>query len=483
MKRIFAVLLTLFMLATPLAIPVYANSGEKIWEGVDSTGAIIFGDSCPIEVAKEVLTFDLSELPEDNYDTMEEYLSYTGKVTAEYTFYNPTELTITATLVFPFATQPDYANIYDNETQTYLAFADTEKYDITLNGEAIDKEIRCTLKPPEETFNLSEDISRLSDSYITDGFYSPTMPVTKYTYRVDQTKKVWVAFDWSGGDGSTRIYFPKQRGLVSSKNGDSRHTIWVDNSEDFSVYVIGKPLSEPFKMRCYQNSFAKDNEIAYGIVSLTNTETMTLEDLTLENWSEETGISKVDWYNAAITAFNEDYWENFWFTSKYNYVLDYYGLSESADNFMKNLMRWYEYEITIEPKSSITNTVTAPIYPEIKELYEPDIYDYRYLLSPASTWASFGDLEIIINTPFYITESSIDGFTKTETGYVLNHNGLPKGELEFTLCTSKNPKLPKSSRRNIPIEAIIFFSIVGVVVILIGVTVFLIIRKKKTKKK
>ena len=148
-------------------------------------------------------------------------------------------------------------------------------------------------------------------------------------------------------------------------------------------------------------------------------------------------------------------------------------------------MRWYQYEITIEPKSSITNTVTAPIYPEINGSYEPAIYTYTYLLSPASTWASFGELEIIINTPFYITENSLEGFTKTETGYTLKRNGLPGGELEFTLSTSENPtKPPRSITSYIPIEIIISFSIIGGVILLIGggITAFVIVRKKKKNK-
>ena len=53
--------------------------------------------------------------------------------------------------------------------------------------------------------------------------------------------------------------------------------------------------------------------------------------------------------------------------------------------------------------------VTAPIYPGINGYYSPSIYDYTYLLSPAKTWSEFGTLDIVVNTLFYITESSIEG--------------------------------------------------------------------------
>ena len=153
---------------------------------------------------------------------------------------------------------------------------------------------------------------------------------------------------------------------------------------------------------------------------------------------------------------------------------------------MGALMRWYEYEITIAPKESIVNTVTAPIYPAIDMNYDPNIFSYTYLLSPASTWASFGELEVIINTPFFITENSLDGFTKTEAGYTLKRNGLPSGELEFTLCTSENPTKPiKPITDYIPIEIIISFFVIGGVILLVsgGIVALVIVRKKKKAKK
>ena len=201
---------------------------------------------------------------------------------------------------------------------------------------------------------------------------------------------------------------------------------------------------------------------------------MTLEELALRNWNEETGVSKVDWYNAVIAAFNEGSKGN----PKYNYIYpDSNGLNMSADRFVNSLMRWYQYEITIEPKSSITNTVTAPIYPEINGRYDPSIYTYTYLLSPASTWASFGELEIVINTPFFITENSLEGFTKTDTGYTLKRNGLPEGELEFVLCSSENPIRPISPYFDM--GWIIIGAIVAVIVIGGGIVAFMVVRKKK----
>ncbi len=456
---------------------------------MDSTGAMVVGENCPIEVTKEILTFDIAEFPASYYHEKEEYLAYSGKVTAEYTFYNPTDLTVTATLAFPFGKQPDYASIYDDETQSYITNVDTEKYDVKVNGEAIEKNIRYTLKSDMQ-FDLSEDLPKLKDSYVSDAFYSPTMTVTKYTYIVggadkegqideDEYHAATAAFDWDGGDGQTKIYFPDQDGFHLQKDGDARFGCWAKNGNVITVYAIGQPFSTPLEWKCYKNGGVEDKEVIDGIVSLINTETMTFEDLALENWNESTGVSKVDWYNAVVDAFSYGAKDN----PKYNYVSTNVVSSLSTEIFMGGLMRWYEYEITVAPKTSIINTVTAPLYPEIDANYDPDIFSYTYLLSPASTWASFGELEVVINTPYFITENSLEGFTKTESGYSMKRNGLPNGELEFTLCSSENPTKPVRTLTDyIPIEMIISFSIIGGVVVLIGAGVIIfVVRRKKRK--
>lgn len=488
MKRTFAIMMAILLLMGALALSVSANSAQTQWRGVDSTGAVVVSGNCPIRVTKEVLTFDIAEFPAQYYRDQEQLLAYSGKVTAEYTFYNPTDMTVTATLAFPFGTQPDYAStIYDEETQSYLTYADTEKYDITVNGQAIEKKIRYTLQWDRQ-FDLSRDLPKLHDTYVNDAFYKPDMTVTKYTYIVGGVNKdglideekypaAMAAFDWNGGNGNTKLYFPEMNGFHTQKDGDGRFGRSSDNGDVFDVYAIGQPFSEPLAWKCYKDGGVEDREVIDGTVELIGTETMTLEEFALEKWSEDTGVSKVDWYNAVIDAFDENIGGN----AVYNYID-----ASFQYGFERNLMRWYQYEITVEPGQSIVNTVTAPIYPAINLRYEPDIYSYTYLLSPASTWAAFGELEIIVNTPFFITENSLDGFEKTDTGYRMTRNGLPGGELEFTLCTEENPIKPVSNITNyIPIEIVISFSVIGGMLLLCGggvaLAVILIIKKKKSK--
>ena len=145
---------------------ILANSAQTQWTGTDSTGAIVLEKDSPIIVEKELLTFDIQEFPESYYRESKDFISYSTKVTAEYTFYNPADYTVTATLAFPFGGTADYAFIYDYENDNYLLNLDTEKYDITVDDEVINKQLRHTLMYYGWQFELEEDLAKLHDGFM-----------------------------------------------------------------------------------------------------------------------------------------------------------------------------------------------------------------------------------------------------------------------------------------------------------------------------
>ena len=86
----------------------------------------------------------------------------------------------------------------------------------------------------------------------------------------------------------------------------------------------------------------------------------------------------------------------------------------------------------------------------------------------------------MVKTPYYMTESGIDGFTKTDSGYALTLPGLPEGELTFTLSESETPQPPKgASLYLMPTEFII---VLTAVLAAVGAAVFLLSRRKKRTK-
>ena len=92
---------------------------------------------------------------------------------------------------------------------------------------------------------------------------------------------------------------------------------------------------------------------------------------------------------------------------------------------------WAEYAITLEPRSSLEHTIVTGLYPTVDE--KKNARSYVYLLSPASLWASYGSLDISIETDLELSDASLTGFEKTEKGYQARFDFLPEEELLFTL--------------------------------------------------
>ena len=432
-KRFLSLGIVLLLMFSLLAVPASANSAQTQWQGVDSAGAIVRDGGSPIIVEKELLTFDIQEFPGNHYSDLDSYLAYNGKVTAEYTFYNPADYTVTATLLFPFGCEPTYG-IYEYYGK------DTEKYDILIDGQPVEKVMRYTLSSGFDQFELKTDLALLHDDYVTDSFYSLDLPVTKYVFMPSgvDTETYGAAdagFDMVRDDPERRIYFVDQNGLHTQDDGDLRVHSGVENGEVITVYVIGQDYAEFPQWRFYQNGGVEDGEEINGTMTLESCEELSFRDLALSKWSADSGVSEIDWYNAIVsmlTASSDSTGSNL-------NLWDYGSLDLS-----RYLMRWYEYEISVGPGERIVNTVTAPIYPSINARYEPPIYEYTYLLSPAKTWAEFGNLDIVVNTPYYMTVSGSEGFQYNNPGYELHLTGLPEGELTFTLCAEKDPKAPSA---------------------------------------
>lgn len=462
-RNYFALITIAFLLSNFLALLVSANSAQSHWTGTTAAGAIITDGTCPVTVENEKLTFDIQEFPKQYYKEINDYLSYSGKLTAEYTLYNPENYTVNATLVFPFGRIPDYGILYDAKTDERILTADTEKYNIMVDGIVIEKTLRHTLSPWGSQFKLNKDMALLHDGYMVDDFYSPDMPVTRYTYvshNVDTETydAANAAFILSADPSKTKVLMENQNGGRSLDDAVQLEC-WVQD-EQFIVNVIGEPLGQMPEWKFYENG-ACEKEID-GTMTLINTEVTTLKDFVLSEYDEKSGILEHDWYNAVIESMKHFEWE-------YGAIVG----SEFQFDIADQLMRWYEYKITLEPGEKIVNTVTAPIYPSFNTNYEPPIYEYTYLLSPAQSWKSFGTLDIMVNTPYHMIEDGLEKFERTDRGYVCHLTGLPKDELTFTLCSEEDPMAPGYNSHFSS-----SFIMVLAIILIIAVTILFMRRKK-----
>ena len=462
---------TVLLLSAVFIQPTHANSAQRYWSGTDSSGALVKDKNCPLVVDKELLTFDVQEFPKNYYNSTEEFLAYTGKVTAEYTFRNPADYAVTATLVFPFGNLPHYGEYtYDSPTDKYTAASDTEKCGVKVNGKPIEATVRHTLKDRGTPFSLNEDMPKLTNGYIADSFFRPDLPVWVQQYSVEginpENQAATAALVLREDPTKTRVLWEEKSGMATLKDG-IRISGWTKTGDTLTVYIFGEPPKDGITWSLYENGACKKK--IDGNITLKYSEQMTFRDFAFREYDNSSGISESDWYNAQAAFLNAGSEE--WRRG---------GIYTEKSAF--SLMRWYEYTLTLEPGQFLTNTVTAPLYPAIDAGYTPSIYIYTYLLSPARTWAQFGELKIVVNTPYYMTENDQGSFSGTERGYELTLPGLPEKELTFTLSESENPKPPKLS---IPFKLVFLLAGFACFVLIGGgvIAVILTVKRKKNRGK
>ena len=470
-RKVITVIFTVLLLSAVFVQPTHANSAQRHWSGTDSTGALVKDKNCPLVVDKELLTFDVQEFPKNYYNSTEEFLAYTGKLTAEYTFRNPADYTVTATLVFPFGNLPHYGEyIYDSPTDKYTAASDTEKYGVKVNGKPIEATVRHTLKDRGTPFSLNEDMPKLTNGYIADNFFRSDLPVWVQQYSVEgigaENQAATAAFVLREDPTKTRVLWEEKSGMATLKDG-IRISGWTKTGDTLTVYIFGEPPKDGIVWSLYENGACKKK--IDGNITLKYSEQITFRDFAFREYDHSSGISESDWYNAQVAFLNAGSEE--WRRG---------GIYTEKSAF--SLMRWYEYTLTLEPGQILTNTVTAPLYPAIDAGYTPSIYIYTYLLSPARTWAQFGELKIVVNTPYYMTENDQGSFSGTERGYELTLPGLPEKELTFTLSESENPKPPKLS---IPFKLVFLLAGFACFVLIGGgvIAVVLIVKRKNNRGK
>ena len=469
-KGFIALCMILFLASDIFKLTALANSARRIWYGVDMTGTVVKDENCPIEVENEQLTFDIKEFPKRYYEEKADFINYNGKVTAKYTFYNPADYKVTAKLVFPFGYYPEYGpDEYDEKNQVYKRIDDTAKFDIKINDKEIKKTLRHTLYYSENVFDVHKEMSMISDGFIKDDFYSPELSVTKYVYEISGVdKKLYnrevAEIEIPAFDGKRRYCLEQSYGFTTNDKGNTRIGVDAENGEEVEFYVIGEPVKDLPKWKFYESSSNESKEIK-GEMQLKSTSKMTFKEFALTSYDKGGQILESDWYNIIVELYKQATVEN-----SGAIFISVYDTGER----LKSLLRWYEYEITLAPGEKITNTIEAPMYPTIDEEYDPDIYRYNYLLSPASTWAKFGNLNVDINTPFFMTENNQSGFTKTQKGYHFKSNGLPEGELRFSLSTVEKPER-KSNLGTFYILGMLMFGLLQILPIILGVVAVVVL--------
>lgn len=426
-KKLFVIAALVVLIVTALcAMPVVsANSAQRYWFGTTGQGAVIVGEQIPLTVKSERIVFDVQQFPFTYYGSRdeEEFKNYNASVTAVYEFENPADYDVTARLAFPYGTMPSYLN-GDYDTSS--------RYGVKVNGEDADVVKRYTYVGTGNWLDSYENgtaVGRLLDEKKSAGGIDKNSKVVKYTYKAEGT-------EYNGFTAHVEAAKEKGQYLFCDATSISEDLEKISygqslyNGANFVFWSVFGGEEPQFEL--YATKGGREEKKIQCDFTLAKKEEMTLEEYAESVYAldDDSESAHVDWFNLISDSIVNGYFE-------YQHRTPFYNI----DLFVsEKIMHWMEYTLEIPAKGVATNSVTAPLFPDIDNGWEPSVYTYGYLLSPAADWAEFGTLDIEVNTPYYMLNTGLFGFSKTENGYAASFSSLPGGELQFRLSTSENPQ-------------------------------------------
>lgn len=428
---IITIFVAIIIIATVLVFPervADANSVQRYFEGIDSSGAIVTMENCPVVVDKEDLDFYIYYQGKSNSQGQYEQF---GSVCATYTFRNPSENTINMDVVFPYG--------YKDENKS-----DKDDCSVSVDGAQIAWRTRYT-HIDYYRFDIERDLSSLSDDFVQDSFFATTQKVYKYTYSVSGTAQgLDLTFEYDRNWARKVVC-----DFHSQREGNKQQIVMSTAGKPQLVfYVVGEDLDIA---ACDVTVIGGQKG---GHLSLVSRQEQTFGDeLAYVNRPADSDVLDIDWYNALSNTLKS--LRDRTVINPLEFVISRY--SEFS------LFRWCQYTLSIAPGQTIVNSVTVPLFPARNERYIPAVYEFIYYLSPATTWAGFKDLTVNIHTDGYLLNYAKKGFAKTDGGYTYHSDKLPDGELTFKICSEETQK-----SRNFIFFVIIFLYILAIV---LGVTV------------
>ena len=459
-KRVVFTIITIFVaiiiIATVLVFPervADANSVQRYFEGIDSSGAIVTMENCPIVVDKEDLDFYIYYQGKSNSQGQYEQF---GSVCATYTFRNPSENTINMDVVFPYG--------FKQESDS-----GKDECSVSVDGAQIAWRTRYT-HIDYYPFDIERDLSSLSDDFVQDSFFATTQKVYKYTYSVSDTAQgLDLTFEYDRNWARKVVC-----DFHSQREGNKQQIVMSTAGKPQLVfYVVGEDLDIA---ACDVTVIGGQKG---GHLSLVSRQEQTFGDeLAYINRPADSDVLDIDWYNALANTFNSLHDRTV--INPLEFVISRYP------EF--SLFRWCQYTLSIAPGQTIVNSVTVPLFPARNERYIPAVYEFIYYLSPATTWAGFKDLTVNIHTDGYLLNYAIKGFAKTDGGYTYHSDTLPEGELTFKICSEETQKSRNSGFIFfviifLYILAIVLGLTVGAPLVVFSITITIIAIVKSVKKK
>jgi hypothetical protein len=461
LSHFLLIVFAMVVLLPMIIIPVSANAGPTYMYAEPGMGITVNTD-CPIVVTHEDLTFDLSG-PRGTWGPL-------AQVKAAYSMKNPTDETQIVQMAFPYITE--FAPTTDRSVRVYE------------NGSAVDCEIYYGgVTKNEEDINTIQFDDILSNVIIS----IPDEPEDGmlYTLNIDTS---------SVPEGTERIHVRmdlEYEGEFCLTSGFTGGTFYDDGTaslvtwyylerveEPISVFVPGGRLFN-YSAATYE-SYDSDEPLDYASISF-DVKTTSMRDFVT------TVLSNSEYVN--YTEFSESmYWAMLTELANEEYVRQYNGTVSVSELYFNVRSRprlaLAVYDVEFAPgedrditvMSNIEGTMNRPSGYSNRGMN----YTYTYMSNPASHWADFGTMNIIVIPP----DDEELSLTSAYPELTLNNDGTYSAELDR--LPDENIRFTFSTPDGDGVAAIFdgstfIFLLVLTFAALIVVTIVLLLRKHRRK--
>ena len=299
-------------------------------------------------------------------------------VTAEYTLYNDSNDDITAELLFPIGDAYNGKGAFSYEPS------------VSINNSKLSTKMRLI----ESSSDIIDSLYYLSDDYrasILDEY-----DIYYYEVNVDYNRRTPYSVEVTGG-------------YVIPDN------IFYYN--DIEKICDGRYTYDNFSNYCFV--------LAKGEYSINIDDGNT--EYNVRESSKQELVRKLV-YNAGFESYYDYYDE----VDIYNLFVFGYHLADA--------LAVIDYSIDIDANSSCINTVTTNMQYHVNTSYKSPVYEIGYYVSPASTFKSFKNLTVYLNTDMYIIKSNIKFAEQKKGSYKVSFDNLIKKEIELALSYDKSVK-------------------------------------------
>ena len=475
-------------------LPVSAMSPIEPDPGIDVFGVFPKGRKSQLCLDSLALTYDIPELPADEFDQSELLEKYSSTLRLDYTFSNPTDTEQTVNMLFAAANLPSYAEGSSTSAQRAAL------YTVELDGERITPELRHVWTSYQQSYQTGyngydprEYAGNLQDSYAEHAFLSPDLPVTVYTYQPysDLDADGYFYYDMTASfeyDPSRTLIFSERNVSVleESVTPKLRVRVWEDSL--VTLYVLGEDIGE------VNWKLTDDGKSVEGSgARVVEQRSTTFGELAMSEYDPDAGISEHDWYNAVLDMMDYCHMEG-------SCLLGYNKQGNHASvelDVTSNLQGFLTYDVTLGAGESTVNSITLPVYPDVMEYYSPKAATFTYHFHGSSDWKSVGKYTVRIDTKLKIMTDeknslSIDNYKKDRKGYTLSERSTPKSGVYYvTLCKWKNP-IETSGFAFIwflflffvlPVLLVILGAVVAIVLVIVLILLIIRLIRRKAQKK